>query len=134
MKSAENFKDLNTRYDMICDTIAAFMYFLTANSSKIVDNPLLSDIDRMIEEENNIHRISADKEIYDIVQTELVQFKNVCQVKCHSFESAKKQKPLLDVDNYIEFVGEIPLIRMQIEAINEYQTMIFSRNQRNVSD
>ena len=114
--------------------MVAFMHFVTRKSSKIVDNPLLADIDRMIEEENNIYRISSDNQIYDVVQQELARFKAQCQEKFQSFETGRRQKPLSNVDTFINYVIEVPLVRMQIEVINEYQSMIFSKNQRHILD
>jgi hypothetical protein len=97
------------------------------------DDPFLTGIERMINEEQFIcNTQKTSNEANALLIDGLKQFKTKYQEYLNTIKSDKNNLTLSNIYDLIESVNRIPMVKIQLNAIREYQQRLVDNNQRAV--
>jgi hypothetical protein len=101
-------------------------------SQTLPDDPFLTGIDRMIEEEQFICHTQTSNNANGLLIDGLKQFKTKYQEHLNTIKLDKNNPILSNIYDLIESMNRIHMVKIQLNAIREYQQHLVDNNQRAV--
>ncbi|CAF1258204.1 unnamed protein product [Rotaria magnacalcarata] len=129
----ESIDELNEYLALLCKTSAKLAQFLMKISQMQHDDPFVSEIDRMIDEENVISQGETTRDLNKKLMDKLKQLKTYYQKQKNQTERNQSTSNLAEIYNLLNVLNGIPMVSIQLEAIKNYQQTLLESNQRDIS-
>ena len=107
-------------------------YFLKINSSTTPNDPFLTDAERMMNEEQFICETQTSSELNKMLIDGLKQFKVKYEEHLNDMKSNREQLTLSKIYDLINWVDEVPVVKIQVDAIRDYQQHFVEKNQHDI--
>jgi hypothetical protein len=103
---------------------------LVKTSESQQSDPFLDGIERMINEENFICQIQNPNDFNQDLVIQLEKLKKNYQKKANATELDKQTPILSSIYDLIKSTNEIPMVKVQVNAIRKYHQHLLESNQR----
>ena len=127
-----NRDDLRSDLNAITRICARLSHFLRKAYSDDHPDPFLLGLNLLIEDENEIHQLLRDSPGNNEVYKELRSLKSSYQQEYQRSPSASEPISFEDVYRNIDFLAGLPLIKIQYDALQQFQRTRFETSQRNI--
>ncbi|CAM4970253.1 unnamed protein product [Rotaria socialis] len=129
----ESIDELNEYLILLCKTSAKLAQFLMKTSQMQHDDSIVSEIDRMIDEENVISQGETPRDLNKKLMEKLKQLKTNYQKQKNQTERNQSISDLAEIYNLLNLLKGIPMVNIQLDAIKNYQQTLLESNQRHIS-
>ena len=127
-----NRDDLRSDLNAITRICVILSHFLRKAYSNDHPDPFLLGLNLLIEDENEIHQLLRDSPGNNEVYKELRSLKSSYQQEYQRSPSASEPISFEDVYRNIDFLADLPLIKIQYDALQQFQRTRFETSQRNI--
>jgi 3-dehydroquinate dehydratase len=121
---------LNQQRTFLCETSARFARFLMTTQSR-QDDPFLSGLIRMVEEEKTIVQRDNQSNFNQQLVGELEKVKKEYQIFFNATHWENDNEALSDLYDLMRSVNEISMIKEQMNAVKEYQQRRLASSEQN---
>ena len=128
----ESINDLNNYIDMLCEASAKFIHFLMKNWSIERNDPFLFGINRMIDEEEFLCQTEASHELNRRLINQLKKLKSHYEEELNIVSLNKATRSLPQIYELMQCVNEVPMVKVQFDAIKKYRQTLVKSNQYDV--
>ena len=122
--------DLKKQLDALVETCAKFSSFLTKTCKHPTDDPCLTGLERMINEEKFICNTQTPNELNKKLLKKLEHRKRSYEEHLNEINTSREDLTLLSIYDLIKLVHQIPMVKIQLHAIRKYQECLLESNQR----
>ncbi|CAF3417032.1 unnamed protein product [Rotaria sp. Silwood2] len=126
----ESIDQMNKYIDVLCKGCARLIQFLIKTSQVELNDPFLFGIEKIINEENFIYEQETSRDLNQQLIERLKQIKHQYQ---HFLDEIQSDENSSKIYQLIQKMIEIPMVKLQLDAIQIYHQILLKTNEKDVS-